>query len=63
MQKKWVRGALFASAAAVMATALHLGATPWRISMSLYRRLEKNTQITECRWVALVEELLLAEIP
>src|SRR5712675_159342 len=28
MQKKWVRGALFASAAAVLATALHLGATP-----------------------------------
>ena len=28
MQKKWVRGALFASAAAVLAAALHLGATP-----------------------------------
>jgi hypothetical protein len=28
MQKKWVRGALFASAAAVLATALHLGVTP-----------------------------------
>ncbi len=28
MQKKRVRGALFASAAAVLATALHLGATP-----------------------------------
>src|SRR4029077_20084533 len=28
MQQKWVRGALFASAAAVLATALNLGATP-----------------------------------
>jgi hypothetical protein len=28
MQKKWVRGALFASAATVLATALHLSATP-----------------------------------
>src|SRR5579864_3274571 len=28
MQKKWVRGALFSSAAAVLVTALHLGATP-----------------------------------
>src|SRR5580692_3497842 len=28
MQKRWVRGALFASAAAALATALHLGATP-----------------------------------
>src|SRR5215471_8825613 len=28
MQKKWVGGALFASAAAVLTTALHLGATP-----------------------------------
>src|SRR5208282_5015855 len=28
MQKKWERGALLASAAAVLATALHLGATP-----------------------------------
>jgi hypothetical protein len=28
MQKKWVKGALFASAAAVLAIALNLGATP-----------------------------------
>ena len=28
MQKKWVRGSLFASAAAVLATALHFGAMP-----------------------------------
>jgi hypothetical protein len=27
MHKKWVRGALFASAAAFLATALHLGST------------------------------------
>jgi hypothetical protein len=31
---------------------------PWKISMPLYRRLEKNAQITEFRCVAFVEELL-----
>src|SRR3979490_1499889 len=31
---------------------------PWKISMPLYRRLEKNAQITEFRCVPLVEELL-----
>src|SRR6266849_8193408 len=37
MQKKWVRGALFASAAAVLATALHLGATPAARAAELYK--------------------------
>ena len=31
---------------------------PWKISMPLYRRLEKNAQITEFKCVAFVEELL-----
>jgi hypothetical protein len=31
---------------------------PWKISMPLYRRLEKNAQITEFRCVPFVEELL-----
>jgi hypothetical protein len=34
---------------------------PWKISMPLYRRLEKNAQITEFRCVAFVEELLYGE--
>ena len=31
---------------------------PWKISMPLYRRLEKNEQIMEFRCVEFVEELL-----
>ena len=31
---------------------------PWKISMPLYRRLEKNAQINEFRCVPFVEELL-----
>ena len=31
---------------------------PWKISMPLYRRLEKNAQITEFKCVEFVEELL-----
>jgi hypothetical protein len=31
---------------------------PWKISMPLYRRLEKNAQIREFRCVEFVEELL-----
>jgi hypothetical protein len=31
---------------------------PWKISMPLYRRLEKNAQLSEFRCVPFVEELL-----
>ena len=31
---------------------------PWKIRMPLYRRLEKNAQITEFKCVEFVEELL-----
>ena len=31
---------------------------PWKISMPLYRRLDKNVQIMEFRCVEFVEELL-----
>ena len=33
-------------------------ARPWKISMPLYRRLEKNAQLMDFKWVEFVEELL-----
>jgi hypothetical protein len=35
---------------------------PWKISMPLYRRLEKNAQISEFRCVEFVEELLYGHL-
>jgi hypothetical protein len=35
---------------------------PWKISMPLYRRLEKNAQITEFKCMEFVEELLYGKL-
>jgi hypothetical protein len=35
---------------------------PWKISMPLYRRLEKNAQIMEFRCVEFVEELIYGHL-
>ena len=35
---------------------------PWKISMPLYRRLEKNAQILEFKCVEFVEELMYGHL-
>jgi hypothetical protein len=35
---------------------------PWKISLLLYRRLEKNAQIMEFRCVEFVEELIYGHL-
>jgi len=35
---------------------------PWKISMLLYRRLEKNAQLMEFRCVEFVEELIYGQL-
>jgi len=35
---------------------------PWKISMPLYRRMEKNAQLMEFRCVEFVEELMYGHL-